>query len=136
MEIRVLGPVELELDGGPSRLGGPKQRAVLSLLALNANLTVSVDRLIEGLWGEEQPASAAKNVQLYVSQLRKLLVGQRGVEIVTRGRGYELRLDPEAVDALRFERLIGDASEGGRIGGPARRHTGRLRFGAGRRSPT
>jgi WD40 repeat protein/DNA-binding SARP family transcriptional activator len=117
MEIRVLGPVELELDGGPSRLGGPKQRAVLSLLALNANATVSVDRLIEGLWGEEQPASAAKNVQLYVSQLRKQLVGHPGVEIVTRGRGYELRLDPEAVDALRFERLVRDAAEGHRNGG-------------------
>ena len=73
MEIRVLGPVELELSGRRLRLGGPKQRALLSLLALNANLTVSVDRLIEGLWGEEPPASAAKMVQLYVSQLRKLL---------------------------------------------------------------
>jgi WD40 repeat protein/DNA-binding SARP family transcriptional activator len=116
MEIRLLGPVELELGDQLVTLGGPKQRAVLSLLALNANATVSVDRLIEGLWGEEQPASAAKNVQLYVSQLRKLLAGQRGVEIVTRGRGYELRLNPEAVDALRFERLIGDASDGHRNG--------------------
>jgi DNA-binding SARP family transcriptional activator/WD40 repeat protein len=116
MEIRVLGPVEVELDGRRLRLGGPKQRAVLSLLALNANSTVSVDRLIEGLWGEEQPASAAKNVQLYVSQLRKLLVGQPRVGIVTRGRGYELRLDPDAVDALRFERLIGEASNGHRDG--------------------
>jgi DNA-binding SARP family transcriptional activator len=51
MEIRVLGPVELELGGRRLGLGGPKQRALLSLLALNANLTVSVERLIEGLWG-------------------------------------------------------------------------------------
>jgi WD40 repeat protein/DNA-binding SARP family transcriptional activator len=109
MEIRVLGPVEVERGGRPLRLAGPKQRAVLSLLALNANVTVSVDRLIEGLWGERQPASAAKMVQLYVSQLRRLFAEEGGTEIVTHGRGYELRLDPEAVDAARFERLIGKA---------------------------
>src|ERR687892_702803 len=105
MEIRLLGPVELELGDRPATLGGPKQRAVLSLLALTANTTVSVDRLIEGLWGEDQPASAAKMVQLYVSQLRKLLRENGGAEIVTHGRGYELRLDPDAVDAARFGRL-------------------------------
>ena len=110
MEIRVLGPVEVELGGRRLRLGGPKQRAVLSLLALNANLTVSIDRLIDGLWENAQPASAAKMVQLYVSQLRKLLGEDGGCEIVTHGRGYELRLDPEAVDAARFERLIAEAS--------------------------
>src|SRR5688500_4804836 len=117
MEIRVLGPVELELGGRRLRLGGPKQRALLSLLALNANLTVSVDRLIEGLWGEEPPASAAKMVQLYVSQLRKLLAEEAGAEIVTHGRGYELRLDHEAVDAARFERLVAEASRGDHNGG-------------------
>jgi DNA-binding SARP family transcriptional activator len=86
-EIRVLGPFEVELGGRPLRLGGPKQRAVLSLLALNANVTVSIDRLIEGLWDKEQPPSAAKMVQLYVSRLRKLLVEDSGAEIVTHGRG-------------------------------------------------
>jgi WD40 repeat protein/DNA-binding SARP family transcriptional activator/energy-coupling factor transporter ATP-binding protein EcfA2 len=117
MEIRLLGPVEVELGGRPLKLGGPKQRAVLSLLAMNANVTVPVDRLIEGLWGEKQPASAAKMVQLYVSQLRKLLAGERGVELLTHGRGYELRLDPEAVDAARFERLVAEASRAHRNGG-------------------
>jgi WD40 repeat protein/DNA-binding SARP family transcriptional activator/energy-coupling factor transporter ATP-binding protein EcfA2 len=117
MEIRLLGPVELELGDRPATLGGPKQRAVLSLLALTANTTVSVDRLIEGLWGEDQPASAAKMVQLYVSQLRKLLRENGGAEIVTHGRGYELRLDPDAVDAARFERLIAEASRGRDNGG-------------------
>jgi WD40 repeat protein/DNA-binding SARP family transcriptional activator len=117
MEIRVLGPVEVERGGRRVRLGGPKQRAVLSLLALNANVTVSVDRLIEGLWGERQPASAAKMVQLYVSQLRRLLAEEGGTEIVTHGRGYELRVDPEAVDAARFERLVGEASRSHRNGG-------------------
>ena len=61
------------------------------MLALQVNQTVSADRLSEGLWGERAPASAAKMVQLYVSQLRKLLRGS-AAEILTRGRGYELRL--------------------------------------------
>ena len=68
-------PIEATVDGRPIRLGATKQRAVLAMLALSPNRTVSVDRLIEGLWGEEAPDSAAKMVQLYVSQLRKLLAG-------------------------------------------------------------
>ncbi|HEY7073958.1 MAG TPA: ABC transporter substrate-binding protein, partial [Solirubrobacteraceae bacterium] len=81
------------------------------MLALQLNRTVSTDRLIEGLWGERAPASAAKLVQLYVSQLRKLF-GEEA-EIVTRGRGYELRLGADQVDAARFESLVadGDARE-------------------------
>ena len=79
MQIRLLGPVEVDVDDRPLQLGGPKQRSVLSMLALNANSTMSVGRLIEGLWGEEQPATASKMVQLYVSQLRKLLVAEGGV---------------------------------------------------------
>ena len=113
MDVRLLGSVDAELNRQPLVLGGPKQRAVLSLLALNANATVSVDALVEGLWGEDHPASAAKNVQLYVSQIRKLLGANGGPEIVTHGRGYELRIDRESVDALRFERLVGEASRGG-----------------------
>ncbi len=61
------------VDGSPLPLGAAKQRAVLAMLALDANRTVSADRLIEGLWGEHPPASAPKLVQQHVSQLRKLL---------------------------------------------------------------
>ena len=100
MEIRLLGPVEVQNGDAPLHLGGPKQRAVLAMLALNPNASVSTDRLIEGLWGEHQPATATKMVQLYVSQLRKLLAQDGGSEILTRGRGYELRVDPELVDAV------------------------------------
>ncbi len=106
MQIRVLGSVDVELDGALVKLAGPKQRAVLSMLALNANEVVSLERLIDGLWGDEPPATAAKMVQQYVSQLRRALAEQGGSEIVTRGRGYELCIDPGAVDALRFERLL------------------------------
>jgi DNA-binding SARP family transcriptional activator len=109
MELHLLGPIEATVDGRRIALGATKQRAVLAMLALPPNRTVSVDRLIDGLWGEEAPDSAAKMVQLYVSQLRKLLAGN-GAEIVTHGRGYELRLAPTAVDVARFEHLSANGS--------------------------
>lgn len=105
MDLQLLGPIEATVDGRPVRLGATKQRAVLAMLALRVNRTVSVDRMIEGLWGEEIPDTAPKMVQLYVSQLRRL-VPDDGAAIVTHGRGYELRLDPSAVDVERFEQLM------------------------------
>src|SRR4051812_36090038 len=104
MQICLLGVVEATHDGHDVPLGGPKLRALLSILALEANTPVPVDRLIDGLWGERPPATATKLVQVLVSQLRKQL--PQDAEIVTRGRGYELRMDPDAVDALLFERLV------------------------------
>ena len=113
MQIRVLDSVGVELNDRPVKLGGPKQRAVLAMLALNANTTVSVERLIDGLWGEDPPATGAKMVQQYVSQLRRLLDDDDGGLIVTRGRGYELHVDPATVDGLRFERLVELAADEG-----------------------
>jgi len=111
MEIRLLGVTEASVSGRSLALGAAQQRAVLAMLALEAGTPVPVDRLIEGLWGDGAPASANKMVQLYVSQLRRLLEGG-GAEIITRGRGYELRLPADAVDARRFERLV-EAGEAG-----------------------
>ena len=109
MDIRLLGPVEVLADGTSIALGATKQRALLAMLALDAGRTVTTDRLAEGLWGEQVPASAQKMVQHYVSQLRRALDGADG-EIVTRGRGYELRLDSGTSDVARFEELLdGDA---------------------------
>src|SRR3954470_16649686 len=105
MDVLLLGPVEATHDEHPIPLGAAKQRAVLAMLALQANETVSVNHLVDGLWGEQPPATAPKMVQLYVSQLRRLLAGD-DAEIVTHGRGYELRLPADAVDAARFERLV------------------------------
>ena len=105
IDLRLLGPIEARRDERPIALGAPKQRALLAMLALQVGRTVSVDRLAEGLWGEQPPPSAPKMVQLYVSQLRRLLEGD-GAEIVTRGRGYELRLTHGAIDAVEFERLL------------------------------
>src|SRR5688572_20918839 len=105
MDLQLLGPVEARLDGHTLPLGARKQRAVLAMLGLHANRAVSTDRLAEGLWGEEPPPSAPKMVQLFVSQLRRLLDGD-GASIVTHGRGYELRLPADRVDVERFERLV------------------------------
>jgi ABC-type transport system substrate-binding protein/DNA-binding SARP family transcriptional activator len=111
MEIRLLGLVEASQAGRALPLGGVKPRALLAILALQANAPVSADRLIDGLWGEEPPATAHKLVQVLVSQLRKQLAGS-DAEILTRGRGYELRMDADAVDALRFERLVTSGENG------------------------
>ena len=70
----------------------------LAMLALNEGSPVSAERLIDGLWENEPPATAPKMVQVYVSQLRKALAGSgNGAEIVTRGRSYELRLGTAAI---------------------------------------
>jgi DNA-binding SARP family transcriptional activator len=109
VDFRVLGPLEVRADDGPLLLGGVKQRALLALLLLNANRVVPRERLIDGLWGEEPPESAVKLVQLYVSQLRRLLPAGT---IVTRAPGYALQLESESIDVRRFERLTADAQGG------------------------
>jgi WD40 repeat protein/DNA-binding SARP family transcriptional activator len=107
MHVSVLGPVEVSVDGRLVPIGAGKPRALLTLLALHEGVALSTDRLVEGLWGEEPPASATKMVQLLVSQLRKALAGAGdGAAIVTRGRGYELHLGSGGLDATRFEQLI------------------------------
>ena len=108
LKLQLLGPVEATIDGRPLSLGPKKQRSLLAVLALHANETVSVDRLVDALWGERPPATAQKMVQLYVSQLRRLLAAD-SVQIVTQGRGYALRIDPTAVDVASFEQLVGEA---------------------------
>jgi DNA-binding SARP family transcriptional activator len=107
MQIHLLGPVEVTFANGAAALGGPKPRAVLAMLALEAGSTVSAERLIDGLWGEDPPTTAGKVVQIYVSNLRKALAnGDGGEAIVTHGRGYELHIDRDHIDVARFERLL------------------------------
>jgi DNA-binding SARP family transcriptional activator/tetratricopeptide (TPR) repeat protein len=102
MEFRILGPLEV-FDGERSLpLGGAKQRSLLAILLLNANKVVSVERLLDALWGEQQPASGAKTLHVYVSQLRKALADHR---VVTQPPGYVLRLDTGELDVWRFEAL-------------------------------
>jgi predicted ATPase/DNA-binding SARP family transcriptional activator len=102
VEIRVLGPVEALVDDRTAALGGPRQRALLALLAL-ADAPVSADRLADELWRGSPPAGAGKTLRSYVSRLRAAL-GRDAV--VVRGGGYALALDRETLDARRFEQLL------------------------------
>ena len=100
MDFRILGPLDAHHEGREVALGGGRQRALLALLLLHLNEAVSIDRLIDELWGDAPPATGAKSVQISVSRLRKALSAGTGGEleelILTRERGYELRLDPDA----------------------------------------
>lgn len=88
-------------------LGGPRQRAVLVLLLLEANTTVAVDRLVDRLWHGDPPASSTVTLQGYVSRLRRALVGLP-VHIATSAVGYGLYVDVDAIDTCRFDRLVGE----------------------------
>src|SRR5438105_2286734 len=105
MQFGVLGPIEVRRDGQALALGGPKQRAVLAFLLLNANGPVSRDRLIEALWGERPPATASQTLDSYLSRLRKLLGADR---LIRRESGYALIVEPDELDLARFERLEGE----------------------------
>ena len=109
MEFGILGPLEVRADGHAVALGGVRPRAVLAVLALNANRPVSADRLALALWGEEAPPSAVKTVQVYVARLRKAL-GDPEV-LVTTPAGYRLRVRPGELDAERFESLVADGRQ-------------------------
>ena len=117
--IDLLGPVRTTVDGVELAAGGGKQRAVLAMLALQVNRMVSTDRLTEGLWAPDLPPSAGKMVHVYISRLRKSL-GPCGAQIVTHGSGYELRLQEDAVDLVRFERLLAAGAAARRAGTVAR----------------
>ena len=106
LEFRILGPLEV-VDGEDAlHLGGQKQRALLALLLLDPNRVVSTDRIVDALWGEQPPRTAATSLQNFVSQLRKLLGPET---LVTKPPGYELRLAGEQLDLQRFRRLVDEA---------------------------
>ena len=108
MDFRILGPLEVSLDGRAVPLGGKKQRALLALLLLHANEALSSDRLIDELWGESPPETVTTMLQVYISRLRKALGAER---IVTRAPGYLLHVEPGELDLERFESLAAAGRE-------------------------
>src|ERR671934_347278 len=106
MEFRILGPLEVDEPNCQIELGARKQRALLGVLLLHANESISSERLIDELWGDRPPARAHKLVQGYVSALRKLLGPAR---VVTRSPGYLARVEAGELDALEFDRLVAEA---------------------------
>ena len=115
LELSILGPLEARRLGQAVDLGGAKQRALLGVLLLNPNKVVPVERLIDDLWGDEPPETAANTLQVYVSQLRKLL--EPGVTadermLQTQPPGYKAATDGRKLDLTMFERLLVDAGAG------------------------
>jgi predicted ATPase/DNA-binding SARP family transcriptional activator len=103
MEFKLLGPLEVSDHGRRVELGGSRQRQLLAILLLHADEVVSVDRLIDALWGAQPPPTAAKSLQAHLSRLRKTL--GRADLILTRSGGYSLSVGREQIDSCRFERL-------------------------------
>src|SRR5215468_7686358 len=108
LEFGILGPLEVQVSGRAVPLGGPRQRAVLALLLLEANRVVSMDRLAEDVWGGDPPEGWATTLQTYVFHLRQALEpgrsrGAASGVLVTRGRGYLLRVDREHLDGALFQ---------------------------------
>jgi DNA-binding SARP family transcriptional activator len=118
LRIELLGPVRAWLGGRELALGPPLRRAVLAVLALRANHTVPRDEIIDAVWGDTPPASAANNVQIYVSAIRRMLAsgvdGGTAVAQILRGdrSGYLLRLEPGQLDVAEFEDHLRRARSG------------------------
>lgn len=123
MDFRLLGPVEVFEDNRSLALGGVKQRSVLAVLLMHANELVTIDQLIDEIWGGTPPATAAKNIQVQVSRLRKVLDSGR---VTTGPGGYVLHLEPHESDVARFERLAAEAA-----GAPSQRAADKLREALG-----
>lgn len=116
MMVRLLGPFEVGTGPTPARIPAGKPRSLLAALAVNAGTVVGVDALTVTLWGDSPPASAAKQLQIYVSQLRKLLPAPEA--LVTRAPGYLLDVVPDAVDVGRFAQLVAAGSRARSVGAP------------------
>jgi DNA-binding SARP family transcriptional activator len=110
VDCRTFGELTVHVGDVAVDLGGPKQRLLLALLLCRANSVVGVDELTEALWSDEPPRTARKNIQVYISKLRKVF----GDRLTHVGRGYRLRVGPADCDLTRFEQLArGGRQEGG-----------------------
>ena len=105
MEFRILGPLEVRDGERLLPLGGARRRAVLALLLLDANRVVSVEQIVDGVWGDAPPSSALASLQNHLGRLRREL----GERLVTRAPGYLLRVADTELDLDRFLRLVEEA---------------------------
>ncbi|WP_214316829.1 BTAD domain-containing putative transcriptional regulator [Nonomuraea sediminis] len=104
VRVGVLGPLTLETPAGPARVGGARLRALLARLVLEAGHAVRPATLVEALWGEVAPDDHVHALQSLVSRLRRVL---GDADLLASGpAGYRLAVEPDAVDAVRFERLV------------------------------
>src|SRR4051794_2230885 len=118
MEFRILGPLEMRANGRAMEISGAKRRALLAVLVLQANQSVSTERLALALWGQDAPPGAVKAVQVQVSRLRRTL-GETGV-LETTPVGYRLVAGAGELDLERFERGLAAGRHALAAGDPER----------------
>jgi len=108
MEFRILGPLSVRADGDEIGIGGPRSQRVLAMLLLQTNRVVTAPRLVAAAWDQDPPATARRQV---INRVAALRIGLRrfGGRIETHGNGYRLRIAPDELDLLVFEKLISDA---------------------------
>lgn len=111
MRFRMLGPLEVQVDGNWSGITAAKWRTVLAVLLLHPGQVVSTERLITEVWPDETPARATNLISVYVHRLRRLIGDPEGKVLTTRAPGYQLLVDPEVIDVGQFAQL---ATEGRR----------------------
>ncbi len=104
MQVRLLGPVDVAVDGASRPVRGLRRKAVLAVLALHGGGIVSTGRLVDVVWGEAAPSTAVNTLQSHVSHLRQILGSRDAIRV--RPPGYVLNLDDEATDVQAAERLI------------------------------
>lgn len=119
LEFRLLGPLEVRYRGVPVPVTAAHQRAVLAALLLQPNQVVPLDRLIDLLWGDAPPASAARTLQNLMSRLRRRLPEPGSRALVTRAPGYLIQIEPDRIDAYRFEQLLRQGRAALAAGDPA-----------------
>lgn len=119
VDLRILGPVLLSVDGRPLAVGGPKVRALLAMLAMQPGRAVSAGTLAEAVWDGEPPADEVGSLQVLVFNLRKKLRAN-GLDapsvLRTVAPGYSLAVPVGAIDRTRFDRLRTDAAAAARTG--------------------
>ncbi len=111
MQFRMLGPLEVQVDGSWSGINAAKWRTVLAVLLLQPGQVVSTERLITEVWPEQTPARATNLISVYVHRLRRLIGDPDGKVLTTRAPGYQLLIDPEDTDAGRFAQLAAEGRQ-------------------------
>lgn len=111
MQVRLLGPVEVVIDGTARPVSGARRKAVLALLALHPGEVVGVGRLIDAVWGEHPPRTAVNTLQSHISHLRRILGGAAAIRV--RPPGYVLDMDGDVTDVQAAESLVRRAMRSG-----------------------
>src|ERR1700722_4373301 len=108
VRFRILGPLEVWTGQDWSGIGAPKWRALLTVLLLSAGQVVPMEKLIDEVWTDAAPSRATNAISIYVLRLRALIGDPHGQVLVTRAPGYQLRIEPDDLDVLVFERMVTD----------------------------